>query len=361
MQVGLVTRPAILPVLNKTAVNFEQLTVMLNEGKLSAKEFEDIEKTHSQLSEKMESVSKKMRDIEKQMKQSLKKLDHETINPLVKDRIDEIKEKFNGKSMNEFLKEVQESIQDNLQIFLKIPGDSQPPQQGQQPVNEDPYSQYRVNLLVDNHNAEGAPVVFETSPSYSNLFGTVEVTLDKGGYSRTDFSKIKAGSILKADGGFLIIEALDMLLEPGVWPALKRALKNGKLEIQIFAPVYMISISGMKPEPIEIDVKVAIIGDPYIYQLLYNQDQDFKKIFKLRADFDSSMNISEAGIRDYANFIKRVTSDEGMLPLNTKAVGRIVEFGVRLAGRKDKMSTQFNLIADMLREANYWAKIEKKS
>ena len=150
------------------------------------------------------------------------------------------------------------------------------------------------------------------------------------------------------------------MIEPGVWPQLKRTLKNRKLEIQIYTPVHMISVSGMKPEAIKCNLKVAIVGNPYIYSLLFNQDQEFRKIFKIRADFDSVMKVSNTTITDYNIFINRLIRKEKLFPLTSKAITSIVEYGARLAGSKDKLSTQFNHIADILREADYWTGKSKK-
>jgi len=360
MQVGLITRPVVLPLIDKKPVNLDQLGVLVNEGKITDKERNRIEKKHDGFSNQMETVFKEMRKLEKELKEEMKRLNDRTVSPIIKQQIQEIKDRLKCQSVNDYLDEIKENIQENLGRFLKQTDKQPNPLTGQPPEERDPLREYAVNLLVDNYGAKGAPVIFETSPSYSNLFGTVEVTPTKPGYSQTDFSKIKAGSLLKADGGFLIVEALDLLLEPGVWPAFKRTLKNRKLEIQIYAPVYMISISAMKPEPIECDVKVAIIGDPNVYQLLYQQDPDFKKIFKLKADFDSVMEVNQESISDYANFIKQIASGENLLAFNSKAISVVIEHGIRIAGRQDKISTQFNQIADVLREANYWALQENK-
>jgi ATP-dependent Lon protease len=360
MQVGAMVQPGILPVFEGKPINFNQLVELVKQEKISDKEADKIKKKHAELLEQMEVVLKEIRDIEKEMVEDLKQFDNEMVTPNIELRIKEIKNRYKSKKIDSYLEDVKESILENVGRFIKPEKSKAPFDFKDHGGQDDPFIEYSVNLLVDNCGAEQAPVIFETSPTYSNLFGTVEVTPGKGGFSKTDFTKIKAGSILKADGGFLIVEALDLLIEPGVWQTLKRTLKNRKLEIQIYAPVYMISISGMKPEPIDCDVKVAIIGDPYIYHLLYNQDQEFKKIFKLRADFDSVMDISQQSIADYINFIARIVESEELLTLNMEATGAVIEYGVRLAGKQSKLSTQFNHVADILREANYWARKEGK-
>lgn len=355
MQMGAIVRPALLPLIEGKPASFDKIRALEKEGKLSKKEIEKMDKTHADLTNRLEEVFKELKALDKKAAGELKKLDQEMLNPIIAEQIGEIKNRYKCKELDQYLDEVKESVQENPGKFMTSGDEKKEEKKGKPGDPGDAFLEYRVNLLVDNHGAKQAPVIFETSPSYSNLFGTVEVTLERAGAARTDFTKIKAGSFLKADGGFLIVEALDMLIEPGVWPAFKRALKNRQVEIQIYAPVYMVSISAMKPQPIECDVKVAIVGDPYIYHLLYNQDPDFKKIFKLRADFDSVMDVKEEAVTDYANFIKRIVDDEKLLPLDSTGIAAVVEYGVRMAGKQKKLSTQFNRVADILREANYWA------
>jgi ATP-dependent Lon protease len=362
MQVGTMMRPVLLPVMDGKPANFERIKEMESTGKLSRDDVERMEEIHSQLIDRLENVFQDLKELDKKLGEDLKGLDHEMINPLVEEQIKEIKGRYQSEVLEKYLDEVKESVQETPERFQQNQQNQnkESPQKIKIGDDGDPFIEYRVNLLVDNSSAKKAPVIFETSPSYSNLFGTVEITPERSGHARTDFTKIKAGSFLKADGGYLIVEALDLLVEPGVWPAFKRTLKNRQVEIQIFAPVYMVSISAMKPKPIECDVKVALVGDPYLYQLLYGLDPDFKKIFKLRADFDSVMDIKKQSIMDYANFIKRIVEMEELLPLDNKAVAAVVEYGVRLAGKQTKLSTQFNYVADILRESNYWAKKDKK-
>jgi lon-related putative ATP-dependent protease len=361
MQIGTVTRPAILPVVDGKPVNFDQLNTRVAEGKLSKKQLAEMEKKHAEFSDKLDAIFKKLRDLEKVGNEKLKALEKEMVTPLVGIRIDEIKSSYQSEKINEYLDQVKESVLDNLGNFIKKTEGQEQGFLGVPVEEKDPFLEYRINLLVDNSGAKRAPVIFETSPTYANLFGTVEVTPSRYGFSKTDFTRIKAGSILQADGGFLVVEALDLLIEPGVWPAFKRTLRNRKLEIQTYSSIYMISFSGMKPEPVEIDVKVAMVGDSFLYHILYTRDEDFKKIFKLRADFDSVMTVNEESLMDYQNFVNRIVGAEKLQNFDQKAIARVVEFGVRLAGKQNKLSTQFNKVADILREANYFARKDKSS
>ena len=171
----------------------------------------------------------------------------------------------------------------------------------------------------------------------------------------TDFSKIKAGSFVRAKGGFLVLNLLDAIVEPGVWQALKRALKTKKMEIQTYDPFYLFTTTHLKPEPIDMDVKVAVIADDYIYQLLMVYDEDVQKIFKVRADFDTAMDKEEESIRQFAEFIKKKKDDDELRPFDKTAVAALVEEAVRMTGRQEKISTSFPLITDLIREADYWA------
>jgi len=361
LQFGVFTKPAVMPLIDGKPLNFDQLKDFVEKDKFPKKELQKLKKKHSELTDKMEAVFKKMRDLEKEIQKKLKSLDSEVITPLIQQRINEVKNNYKNDRVNKYLDEVKENILDNLDKFQKKPEEAALPFPGVSSPMEDPFLKYRVNLLVDNFGAKKAPIIFETSPTYRNLFGTIEVTPGKFGSWQTDFTKIKAGSLLHADGGFLIIEALDTLIEPGVWQALKRTLRNRKIEIQNYAPFYMISISALKPELIDCDIKVAMVGDPFLYHILYNRDEDFKKIFKVRADFDSVMDVKRESVMQYANFVKNIVTNEELVPFNCDAVAAVVEFGMRLAGKQKKLSTQFNNIADVLREANYWARKEKSS
>jgi len=218
----------------------------------------------------------------------------------------------------------------------------------------DPFTEYRVNLLIDNTDTEGAPVVLENNPSYPNLFGSIEMTPSMGGIIQTDFTKIKAGSFLKANGGYLVVNALDALIEPGVWTTLKRTLKHQVHEIQNFASLYLFSTSRLKPEKIESRVDVVMIGDAYLYNLLYFMDPDFKKIFKVKAEFDTETTKEENTMEQYIRFIKMITEEEKLSPFDKGAMAGVLEYATRMSGRQKKISTRFNIIADIVRESAHW-------
>ena len=209
---------------------------------------------------------------------------------------------------------------------------------------------------MDNGGSKRPPVIIETNPRFKNLFGTIDRVIDRHGVWRTNFLQIKAGSLARANGGFLVVNALDALSEPGVWTMLKRVLRNKQLEIQPIESGLFGASSALKPESIPLDVKVILVGDVYIHSLLFELDEDFQKIFKVRADFDTEMPNTATSIESYASFVKSFCESEHIMPLDATAIAELVEEGVRISGRQKKLSTRFSILADILREANHWSK-----
>ena len=214
---------------------------------------------------------------------------------------------------------------------------------------------YDVNLLVDNSEQAGPPVIIESYPTYRNLFGGVDRVVGPYGGYQTDFSKITAGAFVKANGGYLVINLLDAIMEPGVWQTLKRSLKTERIEIQTYDPFYFISGTGLKPEPIDMEVKVVVLGDLRLYQLLRHYDEDLRKIFKVRSDFSPVMDKSEQAVLQVARFVAAEAAKLKLRPFAAPAVAEVVEHAVRMAGRVEKLTTAFPLLADLLGEADLYA------
>jgi ATP-dependent Lon protease len=356
VQVGTAMRPDITPVVNEQPVGFEQLEEMLKQGQVTKEKIEQLQKDRSGLESQMEIVLREMRNIERKARESLEELAERFMLPVVKEFVDAIRQKYKNEKVQRYLDEVQDNIMADLNRFR--PAEDQPHQVMGIPLpqqEDDRFIEYQVNVVVDNAETKGVPIIIETNPKFKNIFGTIDREVDKNGVWRTDFTLIKPGSLLRADRGYLVINALDALLEPGVWQTLKRTLRNGLLEIQPIESGLFGASSALKPEPIPIEVKVIMLGDAYIYYLLYDQDDDFKKIFKIRADFDTEMPRKSQSIRGYVSFIRMICEEEKLLPFSAPGVGAVVEYGARLAENQGKLSTRFNLIADVSREASYWA------
>lgn len=356
VQLGPIVRPEIFPVVKEKVMPWEQLERLVKQGDFSEKEYEKLKDKHEKLTDALENAIRETRKIEKSVQDAVDDLKHQICRPVIGGLIAELKEKYPAADVQEYFKEVETALLENLERFRDGQETKAAPLLLESaPPLKDELIEFKVNVLVDNSNLERAPVIIETAPNYKNLFGTIERVVDRGGVWYTDFRKIKAGSLLQANGGYLVLNLVDTLTEPGVWTALKRTLKNRKLDIQAYDPFNFYSTFALKPEAVEVDVKVVMIGDAYIYQLLYLYDEDFKKVFKVKADFDTVMNKDAAAVRDYAAFVKKICDDEKLLPATSAGVAEVIEYGVRLAGRQNKISTRFSDIADLLRETQYWA------
>ncbi len=355
VQGGATNRPEIAPVIEGNPVGMDQIQLKVDAGELSREEFNRLTAEQGELEGQMDIVMREMRNIERRAKKSLDDLNHKIMVPVVEELLDEIREKFRAVGLEDYLGEVRKSILDNLARFHQKEEQTASVLGVQVPRDEDTFYEFDVNVIADNAAVRGAPVVLEKNPRYKNLFGTIDREVDRNGVWRSDFTLIKAGSIVKADGGYLVLNALDAFSEPGVWNTLKRVLRNRQIEIQPPESGFLGSSSALKPQAIDLDVKVIMIGDSPMYQVLYEYDEDFKKIFKIRADFDTEMQNEEKSIHSYLSFIKTMCEREGLCPFDPSALCEVVEYGVRLAGRQNKLSTRFSVLADVLREANYWA------
>ncbi len=353
---GPMTKTDIAPIVDGKPRTGDELEQMLAAGEVSRDDFEVIDRKRDEFAEEMEEVLRHGRDSEKQIAEVLKALVYGFGAEITNPRIDELKERYTGEKVGKYLENVRHHVLENLESFLKKEEADATGVAALIQGQRDRFLPYRINVVVDNSDTERAPIVVETHPTYKNLFGAIERSLDRSGASNTDFTRITAGSLLRAAGGYLVLSFLEVLSEPGVYQSLKRTLKSGKVDIQGFDPTYLFTSTALKPEPIDMDVKVVLIGDAQMYQIFYNLDPDFRKVFKVKADFDTTMDRDEASIDRYAGFVARIVRAENLVHFDRDAVAAVVEEGVRLAGRQKKLSTQFSDIADLVRETTYWAR-----
>lgn len=354
VQMGFFVKPDIVPLIDGNPTPFNKIEALVKEKKISQKAFENLKKKYEELTEKLEQIFDELKDIEEETRTLLKNWDAESITPIIKGAVSETRTKFPFPKIEDYLNDVEENLIKNIDLFK-----GQKKEEKEKEV-ADSFLEYRVNLLVDNSDLKGAPVFMETNPNYVNLFGSIESTATRFNIWQTDFTKIKAGSFLKANGGYLVINALDAITEAGVWPTLKRTLRNQIFEIQNYASLFLFSTTRLKPQPIKCDVKVVMIGDAEIYNLFYYLDEDFKKIFKIKAEFDSEIVKDDETIRDYVCFTKKICDEDKLHPFDKGGIAAIIEYGTRISGRQRKISTRFHIIADVIREANYWAEKEEK-
>jgi lon-related putative ATP-dependent protease len=359
MQVGAVALPEIFPVLDGQMVPIEEIPKMVQEGKLENVKAEEIERKYDQFRQEFTVVYRKTLSLSRELASEMSYLEQEAASVLVDGVIEELKEKYPSPRIAEYLEEVRHHILDNLDPFKEREGeeDAAPAEGPAMPrperVERDPFRVYGVNVILAHTEQEGCPVVFETVPSYANLFGTVHRSYDQRGGWNSDFMDLRGGSLLRADGGFLVMYALDTLTETGVWRALKRTLNHGKLEIQPVDSFFPFSTAAMKPEPIEIRAKIILIGDRDMYEFLYGFEDDFKKIFKVRVEFDEELNWGDSILKHYGGRLRKLCDDEKLLPFDRTAVAALLEHGVRLAGRRGKITARFPDLADLARESTY--------
>ena len=352
---GPVSHPEIFPKIDDRVVQWEEVMQMVQQGRLSKEDFEKLQHTYQELSAQLQDTLRQVRRINEQATEAMEKLEIDSVRPTIHEIFADLKQKYPIEKVHGYLDDVREDILKHLDQF-KTKSEAPAATPVPVPAKPDPFLKYRVNVLVDNSGLKKIPVVIENSPSYKNLFGTIERVVDVTGVWRTDFTRIKAGSLVRANGGFLVLNLIDTLIEPGVWTALKRTLKNNQVDIQAYDPFYMVSTSAMKPEPITVKVKVLIIGDADLFYRLYYYDEDFPKIFKIRADFDTEMELQPEALLNYGRFVRKICGEEGLLPFDREAMAAVAEYGVELTEDQSKISTQFSLIADMIREASFWAR-----
>ena len=360
MQVGAVALPEIFPVLEGQMVPIEDISKMVHEGKLEPPVAEDIERKYEQFRQEFTVVYRKTLTLSRELASELSYLEQEAASVLVDGVIEELKEKYPGADVSEYLEEVRHHLLDNLDPFKEREGEGEHDEETPDGLpkmtgapERDPFRVYGVNVILAHGDEEISPVIFETTPTYANLFGTIQRAYDTRGGWTSDFMDLRGGSLLRADGGFLIMYSLEALSEVGVWRALKRTLNHNRLEIQPLEMFYPFGGSAQKPEAIDINVKVILIGDRSLYELLYEYEEDFRKIFKVRVEFDEEMAMSDGVIAEYAGRLRALSEKENLYPFDRGAFAAMLEYGVRQAGRRNKVTARFIDIADLAREAHY--------
>jgi lon-related putative ATP-dependent protease len=296
-----------------------------------------------------------------ELKKALEKNDSDSIGAVVETVLGMVADNFEYPSIKVFVNEMKQFIVANIGLFVQFMNTMEPMQTTEQPIaGEERFDVFKVNVIVDNSNTVKPPIIIETTPSFTNLFGAIERTIDKNGFWRTDFTKIRAGAILRADGGFLVVNANDLFEEQGVWQALKRVLLYNKLEIQTFESLIQFSQVYIKPEPINVNLKVIIIGGLTLYKMLYEYEKGFKKIFKINAQFDYESNLNDSIIKNYARFAAKISNEENLAHCTPSGVAAVIEWAVEQAGSKDKITLKFSDVADVIREAAFYDRYSVK-
>lgn len=348
-----------MPIIDGVSLNEEEFENLPEEQK------EEILKKSDVVQDTAQDIMKELKGYEKEAKKEINDLDYKvgmfTIGPY----ITELQEKYKQyEKVIKYLNQVKEDILENIQDFIEEDDEEEDenvaaliPLLGKKPCVETT-DKYGVNLLVDNSKTKGAPVVVDFNPTYYNLIGEIEYDTEFGNMT-TDYKKIKSGLFHQANGGYLILQAQDLMANAQAWEVLKRVIRTKEITIESLRDqLGGLTVSTLKPEPIPVDVKVIVIGSNYIYNILYEYEEDFQKLFKIRADFDSEMDFSYENIKSLAKYIKGFSEREKTMPFDISAVSKIVEYSSRVAESQNKLTTRFNQIVEILCESATWAKLE---
>ncbi|MEW5722995.1 MAG: ATP-binding protein [Thermodesulfobacteriota bacterium] len=337
----------IMPAVDGQPMTEEHLDRMTDEEK------ERLRIKSGELQEEMNDSVMVIRRMERELKQKAKDLDRRVALAAVGYLIDELQEKYEGqRPVLSYLLAVKNDVVRNLDDFVRK---EQPPMPFPMAQAEPDFTRYKVNVLIDNSEIEGAPVVYEVNPTYNNLFGVMERKASFGALF-TDFTMIRPGAMHRANGGYLVLQARDLLKWFISWEALKRAVKNREIRIEDPSEMLgMIATKGIKPQPIPLRVKVLLIGEPHLYHLLYFHDEQFQKLFKVKAHLDDLVDRTDEEVQKYISFAAKIVDQRGLRHVDKTGLARLMEYGVEVAGRQKKLTLQMSLIRDILREADYWA------
>jgi lon-related putative ATP-dependent protease len=340
----------LIPVIKGKPVSEEELITLPQKTK------DEIQEKRDRLEDDLRSTMRQFLDMERRIHEEIKKLNRDVALYAIGHLVDDVVEKYKDSTgVTVYLREMQNEILDNLTPFVKGE-EAQPQTPFPLPwMKETPFKKYEVNVVVDNSGVIGAPVIMEANPTYQNLIGRTEKEAQFGALI-TDFTMIRGGALHRANQGYLIVRIEELLRNPFSYEALKRALRDKNILIEEPEERYgFISIKSLKPQPIPLNVKVIIIGDPQIYQLLFTMDVEFNELFKVKAEFDTTMQRTDENVRQYGAFVCALCLREKLKALDGSALAKIVEHSSRQADDQTKLSTRFAEVADIIREANFYA------
>lgn len=342
-----------VPLKNGEVLSQEEYMSMTEEEKA------DLLKRSTFMQERINQSLRAYKELEKSIKQTIRELETETTTKAIEPFFNKLLKKYgNYNEAAEYLRDMQQDVLKNMDLFIT--------EEEAQGMNffrnldkKNALRRYQINHLVDCGGLKHAPVIFESNPTYSNLFGQIEFESEFGVLS-TDFTKIRPGAIHRANGGFLVLYINDIAKNFYVWDNLKRVLRNKEITVESLSKNLGLGNSEtLQPEKIPVDIKVVLIGEPIYYYLLYSQDEEFQKLFKIKADFDMEMDRSTVHIKDYARLISSVCNSQNLCHFDPGAVARVVEYGSRMADDQRKLSTLFNKLVEIIYEAAGWARYEK--
>ncbi|MDM8000815.1 MAG: ATP-binding protein [Dehalococcoidia bacterium] len=339
----------LVPIVNGRPLTDQEILALSPEDK------EGLSKRQENIQGHIKEAVTQLRVWDREIKEQIEKIDREVVQFILQTYVEELERKYSdAPGVSEYLEAVGNDIIENRDLFRSPPEAAEGNPFAAKALS-DAFKKYHVNVLVDNTNVKGAPVVIEMTPTYNNLVGRMEKEAQFGALT-SDFTMIRAGSIHRANGGYLVVRMEDIAQELMAWDVLKRCLREGKIIVEEMAErLGFLTVKTILPEPIPLKIKVILIGENFYYYMLYRYDREFPELFKVKADFDSWMDRDEETTRAYAATLCSVCAKDNLRHLDSSAVAKIVEHSSRLAEDQRKLSTRFAEIADIIREANYWA------
>ncbi|NJD59270.1 MAG: ATP-dependent protease, partial [Anaerolineae bacterium] len=326
--------------------------------KLSQKDKEALLQKQQKVQSALEASIRQSKLLDKDAMEAVDQLDKQIAAYALRSWFDDMQQKFADlPEVTQFIEAVQADLLDQVELFKTDGQEETPALPFMSQPKTLPVKKYAVNILVDNSRQKGAPVIVETNPTHENLFGRIEQEARFGALV-TDFTLVRGGALHRANGGYIVLPVEDVLRSPFAWEDLSHALANAKIEVGDATEKFGFSTKSLKPEPIPLDIKVILIGSPDVFQLLMTYEGHFSELFKVKAEFDISMDRTPEHTREYAGFATMLCNLEQLRHLDGTALARLVEHGSRLAEDQEKLSTRFSEISDVIREANYYAGLD---
>ena len=333
-------------VLDGEEVAIDQVRERYARGRIDTQRWLRIRSDYYRSMDEMSQVLAGIRDEREAAEDRIAGLRLATLRPLVETLVARMARDFIGDDIREYLDELREDVLENLALFIAVDG-----------VKEHEIAQelqrYHVNILIDHGQTTKIPVLFESHPDYAKLFGSQDAPVE--GEVKPPFLTLKSGSVLRASGGYLVLRAEDVLTQEDLWNALKRVMQDNTTEIRGPAAPLGMPLQSVKSDSIEVDVKVVVMGSELVYDHLFYRDEEFGKLFKILSEFDTVMDYNDESRGAYLDFVRMICQEEGLLPVDPGGKAAVLEYGIRLSEFRDKLSTRFSLIADLLRESNHWA------
>lgn len=355
------TRPEIFPVIDGKAVTIDEIDELVAVGKVTQKQATEIAGAYTAHQDELAEIGRRSMRVLTDFRREIGQFDQAAVGILLRSVFEEMLQSFPRDRVRHFIEGVTMHILENVDEYVRVYR-AKAAGATDESIEESARHLERVttvNLIVDNYETITAPVIVETAPTYASLFGTIEKRIDARGFMQSDFTQIRAGSLLRADGGFVVMNAIDVLSDAAIWTSLKRLILYGRLEIQ--SADTQMTLTTIKPDHINVDVKVILLGDPAVYLALWAADEDFHKMFKVHAEFEADTPRSKEMIRNYSAFLAHLATEEGLLHCDRGGAASIIEWAVAFTDSQEKISLQFSYVADILREASHFARSAKSS